>query len=141
MCIFAFDLLYLNGESLIERSFRKRRELLYEYFPAVESKLMHAVKMDSNNLDSIQEFLDHSIRDGCEGLMVKTLDHEAHYEISKRSHNWLKLKKDYLEGVGDVRLCPLKFQLFILIVTKSYKYLVLLKKKNIENFDILIIKK
>ena len=87
---------------MIDKSFRKRRELLYDYFPPVESKLMYAVNMNSNNLDSIQEFLDHSIRDGCEGLMVKTLDVEAHYEISKRSHNWLKLKKDYLDGVGDV---------------------------------------
>ena len=101
VCVYAFDLLYLNGESLVHESYRRRRELLVRSFRPAQGEFALSEQKETNCSEEIQLFLEESIRDQCEGLMIKTLDHNATYEISKRSFNWLKLKKDYLEGTGD----------------------------------------
>ncbi|EKM61067.1 uncharacterized protein PHACADRAFT_204217 [Phanerochaete carnosa HHB-10118-sp] len=102
VCLFGFDLLYLNGESLLHHPFAERRELLGTHFQEVEGEFTFAKSKDCETTEEIQAFLEESVKDGCEGLMVKMLETEAsHYEPSRRSVNWLKLKKDYLAGVGD----------------------------------------
>lgn len=102
VCLFVFDILYYNGESLIHKSLGERREYMEEHLKPIEGKLKYATKMDSSDTEEITKFLDQSVHDACEGLMIKTLDgKDSWYEPSKRSRNWLKLKKDYLEGVGD----------------------------------------
>lgn len=53
----------------------------------------------STDVDELASFLNDSVAAGTEGLIVKTMD--STYEPSRRSLHWLKLKKDYLEGVGD----------------------------------------
>lgn len=89
-------------QALVNKSFRERRELLHSAFHEVEGELCFAQYGDTNELDQIQHLLEDSVKASCEGLMVKMLDGTpSHYEPSRRSQNWLKVKKDYLAGAGD----------------------------------------
>ncbi|GIY80793.1 DNA ligase 1 [Caerostris extrusa] len=109
VCIMAFDLLYLNGESLVKKTLKERRELLHSSFVEIDNEFTFVKYRDGDSAETMQEFLDESVKVlhlsmivcNCEGLMVKALTVDASYEIAKRSHNWLKLKKDYLNGIGD----------------------------------------
>ncbi|MCJ1307396.1 hypothetical protein MMC25_001042 [Agyrium rufum] len=102
VCVFAFDMLFHNGEAVVEKSLRERRELLIQSFQPVEGEFAFAQYGDTTDIDEIQHLLDDSVKASCEGLMVKMLDTaESGYEPSKRSRNWLKIKKDYLAGIGD----------------------------------------
>lgn len=101
ICVFAFDLLYY-GDSLLTQPLRERRKIMQEKLSPIEGKFQFATAKNLSNLEELQTFLDESVKDLCEGLMVKMLNgKDSYYEPSKRSRNWLKLKKDYLAGVGD----------------------------------------
>jgi len=97
--LFAFDCIYLNGKSLINEQFATRRQALRENFKEVDGKFFFAKGKDINNPEEIEEFLKLSVESSCEGLMVKALDKDAKYVPDKR--NWVKVKKDYLEGMSD----------------------------------------
>jgi DNA ligase-1 len=98
----AFDLMYLNGKSLLSKTMKERRSLLHKHFAPVEGKFQFAKALDAvedGDTTVLEQFLDAAVKGQCEGLMVKTM--VDIYEPSRRSLNWLKLKKDYLDGVGD----------------------------------------
>lgn len=99
ICIFAFDILCINDEPLIQKSFKERRKIMFDNLNILPGQFDFAIHRNLDNIEDIQHFLDQSIKDSCEGLMVKSL--EGTYEPSQRSSNWLKLKKDYLQGIGD----------------------------------------
>ncbi|KAI1971411.1 ATP-dependent DNA ligase Cdc17 [Ophidiomyces ophidiicola] len=102
VCVFAFDILFLNGKPTVKNTFRERRALLHDTFIPTEGEFAFAQYDNTNDLEEIQSLLEESVKSSCEGLMVKMLDtEESGYEPSKRSRNWLKVKKDYLAGIGD----------------------------------------
>lgn len=62
VCVYMFDLLYLNGRALITEPFNERRRLLYENFTEVEGEWKFATKMDSNNIEEVEQFLDEAFK-------------------------------------------------------------------------------
>lgn len=101
VCIYAFDMLYLNDQPLIQKELKVRREHLYSSFEEEPGFFQFATAITSNDLEEIQKFLDTAVDASCEGLIIKTMNKDATYEPSRRSLNWLKLKKDYMESIGD----------------------------------------
>ena len=76
VCLFAFDLMYLNGESLLDRPFRERRELLRSLFVELPYQFTWAKSIDATSADSemVLEFFKSATDCKCEGIMVKILD-------------------------------------------------------------------
>ena len=76
VCLFAFDLMYLNGEELLDRPFRERRELLRSLFVEIPNHFTWVKNIDACSADSetVLEFFKSATDIKCEGIMVKVLD-------------------------------------------------------------------
>jgi DNA ligase-1 len=76
VCLFAFDLMYLNGEELLSRTFRERRSLLRSLFVEIPHHYTWVKSLDATSADveAVQAFFKSAIDIKCEGIMVKVLD-------------------------------------------------------------------
>jgi len=84
--LYLFDILYLNGVSLISNSYSQRRQILAEN--AGEIKLTTQKIIDK--IEDAESFLKEAIDAGHEGLMAKRLD--STYIPGIRGKHWLKIK-------------------------------------------------
>ena len=93
-----FDVLYLNGQDLLNEAYKTRRKKLVEITNEDEyTKIVTQTLVHTEN--EIEDFLENGINAGCEGLMLKVLD--APYRAGARGSNWLKLKREYRNELGD----------------------------------------
>ena len=83
VCLFSFDLMYLNDEPLLNRPFRERRNLLRSLFIEIPHRFTWVKSLDATSADSetVLEFFKSATEAKCEGIMVKVLDNVANSDL------------------------------------------------------------
>ena len=93
-----FDVLFSDGKNCMDMRYEERRELLEKIIKQDDfARLIPMSVIESE--EEVLEVLENSINSGCEGLMLKHLD--STYRAGIRGSNWLKLKREYQNELGD----------------------------------------
>ena len=93
-----FDVLFSDGKNCMEMKYEERRKLLEKIIKQDDfARLIPMSIIESE--EQVLEVLENSINSGCEGLMLKHLD--STYRAGIRGSNWLKLKREYQNELGD----------------------------------------
>lgn len=86
-----FDILYLNGESAIDRPFIERRQILETTVVPLNDTLKPALALITDDVKAAQDLFDESLKSGNEGLMAKDLN--ATYTPGVRGKKMVKIKE------------------------------------------------
>jgi DNA ligase-1 len=86
---FWFDLLYLDGQSLLDESQARRFDTLSALSP-VAALIPH---LRTSDTDAAATFVDQAIAAGHEGVMAKST--ESPYAAGARGQSWLKIKRPH----------------------------------------------
>ncbi|KAL0222001.1 hypothetical protein RCL1_001855 [Eukaryota sp. TZLM3-RCL] len=107
LCFVAFDLLFLDGRSLIDLSYSTRRSKLRSALLPVRGRIELITITEVSNSETLVAAYNTLISTGEEGAIIKVVDSPYTPSLSKASReiDWMKLKPDYdSNGVGDIDL-------------------------------------
>lgn len=88
--VFVFDILFYNGENLMDRPFRERRKIIEEIIKEEKNKIQLTEKLVTDSDSEVKKFYKKVLSRGFEGLMGKKLD--SPYKPGRYVEGWVKLK-------------------------------------------------
>lgn len=97
-----FDVLYINGENMIPKTYKERRAEFKNLLKEGEV-LYPAEEQIFSDGKEIENYFDKCIADGLEGILAKKLDGE--YQAGARGWSWIKLKRSYKSKLEDTIDC------------------------------------
>ena len=87
-----FDILYYNGESLLDEPFEKRTALIKKIIKNEPYKIIHAKQIITSDEKEAERFYKQALKDRQEGVMIKNL--KAPYQPGRRVGHMLKIKPE-----------------------------------------------
>ncbi len=106
---FVFDVMYLDGRSLIDLSLRDRMRRLKEVITGDEVLIAQPGEFTKSE-ERINELFNDAITKGLEGLVCKKPD--STYEAGARNFNWVKLKRHSAGELKDTIDCVILGYIF-----------------------------
>ncbi|MEM5815372.1 MAG: ATP-dependent DNA ligase [Candidatus Aenigmatarchaeota archaeon] len=88
--IHLFDIVYLNGEMIINKPLIERRKILENIVKEVPGKFELAKQIISDNVKELEEFYQAALKAKQEGLMLKVLN--SPYKFGRHVGGWYKIK-------------------------------------------------
>ena len=95
-----FDCILKDGEDLLSRPFPERRKVLESCVTEDDSVVLSEMRVLSS-AEEAQKFFLEAIKDGCEGLMAKSVADNSVYRAGNRGFLWIKYKKEYRSEMND----------------------------------------
>mmetsp|Transcript_60733 Transcript_60733/g.69397 ORF Transcript_60733/g.69397 Transcript_60733/m.69397 type:complete len:784 (+) Transcript_60733:504-2855(+) len=104
LCYMVFDILYILGHkgeeaNLMNARLNERRTILKRVVTTVRNVFEIVSAKETSRVNDIFDEFNKSAQNNEEGIIVKQLD--STYQPNDRSTKWLKMKTDYIEGLGD----------------------------------------
>jgi len=110
--VIVYDILYLDGKSLLTKPFRERRKILEQVMKKADSDpasrrgatasrggLVLARQEIVSDVKDLRRLLKKYLKEGLEGVMCKKLTTE--YQAGSRNFNWVKFKKTNESELAD----------------------------------------
>lgn len=98
-CFKVFDLLYLNGQSILKKSTMYRKKNMRACIKEVSGRLEFTKEFSGTSAKDIREKMDEVMNDRGEGLVIKHPSSE--YGLNARNKDWIKVKPEYMDNLGE----------------------------------------
>ena len=85
-----FDVLYYNGETMLDKPQSERRKLIEKIVKPLKRKIVLTKKIISGDKEELAKFYKQALKDGVEGLILKNMKKE--YSPGRKVGGWVKIK-------------------------------------------------